>query len=74
MLQIPCSTILTSGVVYKFQCELCNGSYYGECIRHLAIKSGEDIGISPLTNKGVQPRKDSAACHHLLNCNYSPTF
>ena len=36
--------------------------------------SGEHIGISPLTNKRVKPRKDSAVCHHLLNCNYSPTF
>ena len=23
---------LTSGVVYKSQCGLCNGSYYGECV------------------------------------------
>ena len=29
--------ISTSGVVYKFQCGLCNGSYYGECVRHLAV-------------------------------------
>ena len=66
--------ILTSGVVYKFQCGLCNESYYGECVRHLAVRSGEHIGISPLTSKRVQPRKDSAVCHYLLNCNYSPTF
>ena len=59
------------GVVYKIQCGLCNESYYGECVRHLAVRSGEHIGISPLTNKRVQPRKDSAVCHHLLNCNYS---
>ena len=65
---------LTSGVVYKFQCGLCNESYYGECVRHLAVRSGEHIGISLLTNKRVQPRKDSAVCHHLLNCYYSPTF
>ena len=26
---------LTSGVIYKFQCGLCNESYYGECGRHL---------------------------------------
>ena len=25
---------LTSSVVYKFQCGLCNGPYYGECVRH----------------------------------------
>ena len=61
-------------MVYKFQCGLCNESYYGECVRHLAVRSAEVFGISSLTNKKVQPRKDSAVCHHLLNCNYSPTF
>ena len=70
----PVPQILTSGMVYKFQCRLCNESYYRECIRHLAVRSGEDIGILPLTNKMVQPRTDSTVCHHLLNCNYSPTF
>ena len=70
----PVPQILTSGVVYKFQCGLCNESYYGECVRHLTLRSGEHIGISHLTNKRVQPRKDSAVCHHLLNSNYSPTF
>ena len=61
-------------MVYEFQCGLCNESNYGECVRHLAVRSGEHIGISSLTNKKVQPRKDSAVSHHLLNCNYSPTF
>ena len=41
---------------------------------HVAVKSGEDIGISTLPNERLQPRKDSAACYHLLNCNYSATF
>ena len=49
-------------------------SYYRECVRHIALRSGEHIGMSPITNKRVQPRKDSAACHHLLNWNSSPTF
>ena len=48
--------------------------YYGKCVRHLALIRGEHIGISPLTNKREQPRKYSAFCHHLLNCNYSSTF
>ena len=61
----PVPQILTSGVVCKFQCGLCNESYYGECVRHLAVRSAEHIGISSLTNKRVQPRKDSAVCHHL---------
>ena len=36
--------ILTSGAVYKFQCGLCNESYYRQCVRHLAV-SGEYFGI-----------------------------
>ena len=64
---------LTSGVAYKFQCRLCNESYYGECVRHLNIRIGEHIGISPLTRKKVKPR-GSAASDHLLFCNYSPSF
>ena len=32
--------ILTSGAVYKFQCGLCNETYYGQCVRHFAV-SGE---------------------------------
>ena len=41
---------LISGVVYKFQGGLCNESCYGESIRHF-IRSGEHIGVSPLTGK-----------------------
>ena len=49
----PAAQILTPGVVYKFQCGLYNESYYGECVRHLAIKSGEHIGVSALTSRRV---------------------
>ena len=42
---------LTSGVVYIFQCELCSESCYGEYVRHVNIRIGEHIGISPLTKK-----------------------
>ena len=64
---------LTSGAVYKFQCGLCNQSYYGECIRHLNVRIGEHIGISPLTRKKVKP-KGGAISNHLLFCNHSPSF
>ena len=40
---------LTSDVVYKFQCGLCDKSYCGECMRHLNVRTG----ISPLTRKQV---------------------
>ena len=64
---------LTSGVVYKFQCGLCNESYYGECMRLLNVRIGEHIGISPLTRKQVKP-KNSSAADHLLYCNHSVSY
>ena len=48
--------------------------YAMDPITENAVRSGEHIDISPLTNKRIQPRKDSAVYHHLLNWNYSPTF
>ena len=70
----PVPQFLASDVVYNCQCGLCNESYYGECVRHLVVRSREHIGISSLTNKRVQPRKNSSVCRHFLNWNYSPTF
>ena len=63
---------LISGVVYKLQCGLCNESYYDEYVRHVNVRTGEHIGISPLIKK-VKP-KGSAASDHLLFCNHSPSF
>ena len=51
-----------------------NESYYGESIRHLHIRSGEHIGVSPLTGKKVKPSSNSAICDHLLHCNFLPSF
>ena len=64
---------LTSGVVYRFQCELCNKSYYGECVIHLNVRIGDHIGISPLTKKKVKP-KGSAVSDQLSLCNHSSSF
>ena len=64
---------LTSGVVYKFTCGLYDESYYGECVRHLNMRIGEHIGVSPLTKKKVKP-KGSAVSDDLLLCNHSPSF
>ena len=61
---------LSSAVIYKFQCGLCNESYYGECMRHLNVRIGEHIGISPLTRKQVKP-KNSSIVDLLLLCNHS---
>ena len=59
--QIPKDLI--SGVVYKFQCGLYNESYFGECVRHLHVRIGEHIGISPFTKKQVKPENSSLANH-----------
>ena len=64
---------LTPGVVYKFQCGVYNESYYGECMRHLNVRIGEHIGISPLTRKQVKP-KNSSVADHLLFCNHSASY
>ena len=64
---------LTFSVVYKFQCGLCNESYYSEYVRHLNVRIGGYIRISSLTKKEVKP-KGSAVSNHLLLCNYSPSF
>ena len=64
---------LTSGVVYKFQCGLCNESYYGEGMRQLNVRIGEHIGISPLTRNQVKP-KNSSLADHLLFCIHSASY
>ena len=63
----------TSGVVYKFQCGLCNESYHGECVRHLNVKIGEHIGALPLPKKQVKPQNSSVA-DHLPFCNHSVSY
>ena len=61
-----------SGAAYKFQCGLCNKSYCGEYVRQ-GVRTGEHIGISPLTKKKIQP-KGSPVSDYLLLCNHSPSF
>ena len=65
---------LVSGVVYKYTCGSCKSSYYGETDRHLKVRCGEHIGISPLTSKKIKPLKESAIRDHLLICNNVPSF
>ena len=61
-------------VVYQYTCGRCNSSYYSETDRHLKIRSGEHIGISPLTFKKTKPPKKSAILDHLINCNNIQSF
>ena len=70
----PIPKDLISGVVYKFQCRLCNESYYDESMRHLGIRFGEHICASPLAVKKVIPSNNNAICDHLLHCISLPCF
>ena len=72
--RVPTPKDLISGDVYKFQCGLCNDSYYGDSIRHLDTTSAEHKGVSPLTGKKVKPSNKSAISDHLLHCNFLPSF
>ena len=65
---------LVFGVVYKYTCGRCNSTYYGQTDRRLKVRSGEHIGISPLTFKKTKPSKKSAIRDHLLKCNTMPSF
>ena len=38
------------------------------------IRSGEHIGVSPLTGEKVKPSNNSAICDHLLHCNFLHSF
>ena len=60
-------------VVYKFQCGLCSESYYGEFVRHLNIRTDDDIGISSLTRKQIK-RKNSSLADHFPLCNHSAPY
>ena len=64
---------LTSGVVYIFQCGLYNENYYGEYVRHLNVRIGKHIGISPITKKQIKPKSSSEA-DHLLFCKHSASY
>ena len=61
---------LISGVVYKFQCNFYNDSYYYQRTRYLNIRAGEHIGVSPFAGAKVKPINNGAVRDHLLHCNY----
>ena len=67
---------LIIGVVYIFQCGLCNEcseSTVNPQWRHCNVKNGEHIGISSLTKKKVK-LKGSAVSDYLWLCKHSLSF
>ena len=73
-LKEPLPYDLMSKFVYKYTCGRCNSSCYGETDRHVRVRAGEDIGLSPLTFKKCKLSKESVVRDHLLFCDNDPSF
>ena len=63
-----------SGVVYEHTCGRCNCTYYVKTERHLKVRFGEHVGISPLTLKKTKPSKAISIHVHLSQCDNNPSF
>ena len=61
-------------MVYEYRCGRWNSSYYSETERHLKVRSGEHIGITPLTFNKTKPSKESSIRDHLLEHDNNPSF
>ena len=65
---------LHSYVIYKFQCSNCNITYYGKTERHLKVRAGDHISMSPLTEKKVINNKKSSVKDHCLSSGHMCSF
>ena len=45
----------------------------GKCVRHLNVRIGEHIELSPLTKKKINPQ-GGAVSNHFLLCNLYPSY
>ena len=65
---------LRSHLVYKFSCSSCNATYYGKTERHLNVRSGEHIGLSPLTGNRVACKPSAISDRLLLHEDNNSSF
>ena len=65
---------LRSHLVYKFSCSSCNTTYHGKTERHLNVRSGEHIGLSPLTGNRVACKPSAISDHLLLHEDNNSSF
>ena len=59
--------------MYKFQSGRFDAFYYGETDRHLKVRSGDHMGISPWTFKTVNQSLESSIRDYVLICNSDPS-
>ena len=67
-------SFLHSGIVYKFQCGVCNATYYDKTTRYFNVGMCEHLRILTLTRKIFKGHDDSAIKEHLSLCNHWPDF
>ena len=61
---------LRSNVVYKFSCARCNATYYCETCRHLSVRVGQHLSVSPLTGKKSKSIKSTAVKDQMIFCDH----
>ena len=65
---------LRSHLVYKFSSSSCNAIYDGKTERHLNVRSGDHIGLSPLTGNRVACKLSAIPDHPLLHEHNNSSF
>ena len=65
---------LRSHLIYKFACSSCNATYFGKKERHLNVRSGEHMGLSPLTGNRVACKPSTISDHLLLHEHNNNSF
>ena len=65
---------LHSNIVYQFVCGTCNATCCVDTSHRFKIRVGENLGISPLTNKRFKSKKSTAIKDHMLFCDQQVSF
>ena len=65
---------LESHLVYKFSYSSCNATCYGKTERHLHVRSGKHIALSPLTGNRVACKSSAISDHLLLHEHNNSNF
>ena len=65
---------ITSYLLYKFTCNCCNATYYGESERDFFVRASEYLSMTPLTEKRVRNPKKSANFDHILLKGHDASF
>ena len=64
--------LMTSGVVYLFNCPMCNkGKYVGSTRRLLRVRADSHIGISHRTGTKLSNPEYSSIRNHTIKCRYN---